>query len=113
MNETTRSARSLSIGFMVGLCFGGLLPSLSAMLAEYSEHGDEGCVYGMDNAVVSAGRTVGPMLGAVSALYFTARGTFLLTGVIFAASSLLAALTVCRNLPGRALDRSTAASRRP
>jgi len=98
---------------LTGLCFGGLLPSLSAMLAEYSQYGDEGCVYGMHNAVVSAGRTVGPMLGAVSALWFTARATFLLTGVIFGASSLLAALTVCRSLPGRALDRPKAASGRP
>jgi DHA1 family multidrug resistance protein-like MFS transporter len=98
---------------LTGACVGGLLPSLSAMLAEHSQHGDEGCVYGIDNAVVSAGRTVGPMVGAWSALWFTPRGTFLLTGVIFAASSVLAAFTVCRSLPGRVPDRSTAADNQP
>jgi len=103
----------LVLQILTGLCFGGLLPSLSAMLVEYSQRGDEGCVYGIDNAVVSAGRTVGPLLGAVSALAFTPRGTFLLTGIIYALSSLLAALTVCRILPVRASDRSPAATGRP
>jgi DHA1 family multidrug resistance protein-like MFS transporter len=90
---------------LTGACVGGLLPSLSTMLVEHSQHGDEGCVYGIDNSVVSAGRTVGPMLGAACAIWFTPRGTFLLTGLIFAACSLLATFTVCRSLPGRALDR--------
>jgi DHA1 family multidrug resistance protein-like MFS transporter len=81
---------------LAGACVGGLLPSLSAMLAEHSEHGDEGCVYGLDNSVTSAGRTVGPMLAAACALWFSPRGTFVLTGLIYAASALLAALTVCR-----------------
>jgi len=91
---------------ITGACVGGLLPSLSAMLAEYSQHGDEGCVYGIDNSVVSAGRTVGPILGAASALAFTPRGTFVLTGLIYGASSLLAALTVCRSRTTGPPDRS-------
>jgi MFS transporter, DHA1 family, multidrug resistance protein len=81
---------------LAGACVGGLLPSLAAMLAENSLPGDEGCVYGIDNSVVSAGRTVGPLLGALCAVWFTPRGTFVLTGSIFGASALLAALTVCR-----------------
>jgi DHA1 family multidrug resistance protein-like MFS transporter len=90
---------------LTGACVGGLLPSLSSMLAENSQCGDEGCVYGLDNSVTSAGRTVGPMLGAACALWFSPRGVFVLTGLIFAAGSLLAALTVCRTsrpgTPGR------------
>ena len=81
---------------LAGACVGGLLPSLAAMLAENSQPGDEGCVYGIDNSVSSAGRTVGPVLGAACALWFSPRGAFVLTGLILAASSLLAAMTVCR-----------------
>lgn len=81
---------------LASACVGGLLPSLAAMLAQISQPGDEGCVYGIDNSVNSAGRTVGPVLGAACALWFSPRGTFVLTGLILAASSLLAALTVCR-----------------
>jgi DHA1 family multidrug resistance protein-like MFS transporter len=97
---------------LAGACVGGLLPSLSAMLAEHSQPGDEGCVYGIDNSVNSAGRTVGPMLGAACALWFSPRAAFVLTGLIFAASSLLAALTVCRSSPSRPLDRSPVVSGR-
>jgi len=90
---------------LTGACVGGLLPSLSAMLVENSQRGDEGCVYGIDNSVNSAGRTVGPVLGAACALWFSPRAPFLLTGLIFAASSLLTGLTVCRNSPSRPSDR--------
>jgi len=90
---------------LTGACVGGLLPSLSAMLAEYSQHGDEGCVYGIDNSMTSAGRTVGPVLGAACALWFSPRAAFLLTGLLFAASALLTGLTVCRKSPSRPLDR--------
>jgi len=97
---------------LTGACVGGLLPSLSAMLAENSQRGDEGCVYGIDNSMTSAGRTVGPMLGAACALWFSPRAAFALTGLIFAASSLLAGLTVCRSSPPRPLDRSPVVSGR-
>jgi DHA1 family multidrug resistance protein-like MFS transporter len=75
------------------------------MLAEYSQHGDEGCVYGIDNSLTSAGRTVGPVLGAACALWFSPRAAFLLTGLLFAGSSLLTGLTVCRKSPSRPFDR--------
>lgn len=91
---------------LTGACVGGLLPSLSAMLAENSQRGDEGGVYGIDNSVTSAGRTVGPVLGAACALWFSPRATFVLTGLIFAAGSILTALTVCRSRPTRPLDRA-------
>lgn len=88
-----------------GACVGGLLPSLSAMLAEHSERGDEGCVYGIDNSVTSAGRTVGPLLGAAGALWFSPRAAFVLTGALFGAAALLAARTVCRSVPASPSDR--------
>jgi DHA1 family multidrug resistance protein-like MFS transporter len=93
---------------LTGACVGGLLPSLSAMLAENSQCGDEGCVFGLDNSVTSAGRTVGPMLAAACALWFSPRGVFVLTGFIFAAGSLLAALTVCRTSRPRTLGHAPA-----
>ena len=85
---------------LAGACVGGLLPSLAALLAQNSQSGDEGCVYGIDNSATSAGRSVGPVLGAVCALWFTPRGTFVLTGLIFGVSSILAGLTICRSMAG-------------
>ncbi len=97
---------------LAGACMGGLLPSLSAMLAESSQRGDEGCVYGIDNSVTSAGRTVGPVLGAACALWFSPRAAFALTGGLFGAAALLAALTVCRAVPASPRDRQRAAAGR-
>jgi MFS transporter, DHA1 family, multidrug resistance protein len=97
---------------LTGACVGGLLPSLSAMLVENSRRGDEGRVYGIDNSVTSAGRTVGPVLGAACALWFSPRATFVLTGVIFAGASLVGGLTVCRNTRTRPDNRSPVVSER-
>jgi MFS transporter, DHA1 family, multidrug resistance protein len=98
---------------LAGACVGGLLPSLSAMLVQNSQRGDEGGVYGIDNSVTSAGRTVGPVLGAACALWFSPRATFALTGLLFAAASLLGALTVCRRRPARSANPPPVLSGRP
>ncbi|MFB3819054.1 MAG: MFS transporter [Candidatus Methylomirabilales bacterium] len=86
----------LALYALTGACVGGLLPSLSAMLAEHSQRGDEGGVYGIDNSVVCAGRTAGPLMGAACALWFSPRAAFVVTGLIFGASALLGWLTVWR-----------------
>jgi DHA1 family multidrug resistance protein-like MFS transporter len=95
---------------LAGACFGGLLPSLSALLAVHSKSGDEGCVYGIDSSMTSAGRALGPLLGAACALWFSVRMTFVLAGLVFVAASALGAFTVCRPGPDRRRDRGAAAS---
>ncbi len=39
------------------------MPSLSALLARYSDIGEMGAAFGIDNAVVGASRAVAPLLG--------------------------------------------------
>jgi MFS transporter, DHA1 family, multidrug resistance protein len=96
----------LLLSALTGACVGGLIPSLSALLAEHSESGDAGCVYGLDNSVTSAGRAIGPVLGAAGAVWFSFRGTFVLTGLIFLVAAAVAALTVCRPTLPRRFDRA-------
>jgi len=79
-----------------GLGVGGLLPSLSALLAQYSKLGEEGSVYGIENSVMSAARGIAPLLASACALWFSLGGAFLLTAAVFAAVAAVAALTVCR-----------------
>ena len=86
----------LGLQALTGACVGGLIPSLSALLARHSQRGDEGCVYGIDNSVQSIGRAVAPLLGAACAVWFSLRGAFLATSAIFAAVALMAALTLRR-----------------
>ena len=84
---------------LTGASVGGLIPSLSALLARNSRRGDEGCVYGIDNSITSLGRTVAPLLGAACAVWFSLRGVFLLTSLIFVAVAIAAALTLRRPAP--------------
>jgi MFS transporter, DHA1 family, multidrug resistance protein len=86
----------LALQAVAGACVGGLVPSLAALLARHSQPGDEGCVYGIDNSVQSIGRAVAPLLGAACAVWFSLRGAFLATSIIFAAVAIMAALTLCR-----------------
>jgi DHA1 family multidrug resistance protein-like MFS transporter len=87
---------------LTGASVGGLIPSLSALLARHSRRGDEGCVYGIDNSITSLGRTVAPLLGAACAVWFSLRGVFLLTGLIFVAVAVAATLTLRRTAPSEA-----------
>jgi hypothetical protein len=60
--------------------------------------------------MTSAGRALGPLLGAACALWFSVRMTFVLAGLVFVAASALGAFTVCRPGPDRRRDRGAAAS---
>ncbi len=83
---------------LTGVAVGGLTPSVAALLSRYTQPGQEGSVYGLDNAIVSASRTVAPLLGAavvvlMQTLGFTAleyRVVFVLTGSFFVLSALIA-----------------------
>ncbi len=81
----------LFLSILVGVAMGGVIPSVSALLARYSQPGAEGMVYGLDNSVRAAARSVAPLLGAGVALAGGLRATFVATGAIFLLSSALAA----------------------
>ena len=68
---------------LVGLALGGIIPILSSLLASYTEPGEEGAAYGLDNSVNAGSRVVAPMLGAGVALAFGLRATFVATGLLF------------------------------
>lgn len=85
----------LALQALSGAAAGGIIPTLSALLARYTEPGEEGSVYGLDNAIVAGSRALAPMLGSAIALWFGLRATFVATAVVF----LLVALTAMWKLP--------------
>ena len=76
---------------LVGVATGGVLPSISALLARYTRPGEEGAVYGLDNSVGSGGRAVAPLVGSAIAAEFGLRSAFTTTGIAFLAAVSLAA----------------------
>jgi DHA1 family multidrug resistance protein-like MFS transporter len=75
---------------LVGITLGGVIPSISALLANYTQSGETGAVYGLDNSINAAGRAVAPLLGSVFALWFGLRSTFSATAVLFLLTGVLA-----------------------
>lgn len=79
----TEGWQLLVLQALVGVCLGGILPAISALLARYTKPGEEGAVYGLNNSIRSAGRSLAPLLGAGIAAWFGLRATFMATSVIF------------------------------
>ncbi len=76
---------------LAGATLGGIVPGIGALLARYTRCGDEGAVYGLDNAITSGARALAPMLGVAVALAFGFRAVFLLAAALYLATGLLAA----------------------
>jgi len=75
---------------LVGVALGGVIPIISAILANFIKAGDEGLAFGLDNSVTAAGRGTAPLLGAVIATSWGYSLTFVVTGMIFVVSTALA-----------------------
>lgn len=68
---------------VAGAGIGGIVPSISAVLASSTRPGQEGAVYGLDNSVSSGARAIAPMLGVSIAAFIGVRSVFAATGVIY------------------------------
>ncbi len=86
----------------LGLTLGGINPSVSALLAQYSIIGQEGMVYGLDNSVFSAAFLVAPIMGVGTAAWFGVQPSFFVISAICLASGFCAYFM----LPDNAKDRS-------
>lgn len=76
---------------LVGVTLGGIIPTISALLARYSRTGEEGAVYGLDNSINAGSRAAAPLLGAAVGFWFGLRATFVATALLFLVAGLLAA----------------------
>jgi DHA1 family multidrug resistance protein-like MFS transporter len=81
----------LMLQALVGVAMGGIIPAISALLARYTQAGEEGAVYGLDNSINSGAGAVAPLVGAGVAAWFGLRATFAATALIMLGAGLLAA----------------------
>ncbi len=91
----SRGWQLLVLQAVAGIFLGGILPSITALLARYTESGEEGAVYGLDNAISSGARMVAPLAGMGIAACFGLRSVFLAAALLYALAAVLAA----RGLP--------------
>jgi len=74
---------------LAGAALGGIIPSISALLARYTPQGEEGVVYGLDNSVHSGARALAPIFGASVAMWMGYRTTFAVIGLLFFMAAIL------------------------
>lgn len=84
---------------LTGAAIGGILPTLGALLATYTQPGEEGSVYGLDNSIFAASRAVAPLIGGALAGAFGYRPSFVIAGSLY----LLIAFLAARFLPAFSL----------
>ncbi len=80
----------LALQAAVGVALGGVVPSISALLAGYTQIGEEGAVYGLDNSIRSAAQSVAPMVASGVAIAFGLRAVFVAAAAVFGVAVLLA-----------------------
>lgn len=68
---------------LAGIAAGGVMASPAAMLANFTNLGDEGSVYGLDASVTSSSNGLAPLTGSMIASVFGLRAVFLATAVYY------------------------------
>lgn len=89
----------LALMFLGGFAVGGLVAAPSALLTHFTERGEEGAVFGLDNSVVAAARAIAPLLGSGIAAVFGLRTAFVVASLLIGAVFLIAMLVLPSNTP--------------
>jgi len=106
MAYVTNVFQLIAVNVLIGLAIGGVLPSISAMLARLTPRGVAGSVYGIDTSVAAASRAVAPIVAGVIVTLTSLPGDtnyrtiFLVTAALFLVTALVAAW----RLPSRAVE---------
>ena len=74
---------------LAGIAAGGVLSAPAAMLAKYTDLGDEGSVYGLDASVSSFANGMAPMTASVIAAMFGLRAVFAAVAIYYLAILLI------------------------
>jgi DHA1 family multidrug resistance protein-like MFS transporter len=72
----------VALRFLLGLCLGGLLPSVYALLRRHAPSDMISRVYGYNNSFICMGSMLGPMIGGFMAGYVSMSGVFLMTSAL-------------------------------
>jgi DHA1 family multidrug resistance protein-like MFS transporter len=95
----------LLLQFLAGIANGGIVTGVSALLARYTECGEEGTVYGLDNSINSGARALAPMIGVSIAVWLGFRAVFGAISLLYLTAALLALWGLPRAVIRRTSDR--------
>ena len=72
-----------------GFAYGGIQPSVGALMNLQMPTGSQGATYGIDAGITAAGRSVAPLLAALFAMWLGIRSVFLLASAIYGLAALV------------------------
>jgi DHA1 family multidrug resistance protein-like MFS transporter len=86
----TEAWQLLVLQALTGAAAGGIVPTISALLAAYTKPGEEGSVFGLDSSIFAASRAIAPLAGAGVAMWFDIRSAYLFAGLLYLALAWIA-----------------------
>jgi DHA1 family multidrug resistance protein-like MFS transporter len=85
---------------LAGIAHGGIITGVSALLARYTQCGEEGAVYGLDNSINSGARALAPMIGVSVAMWLGLRAVFGAISLLYLTAAVLALWGLPRAVAG-------------
>ena len=70
------------VRFMMGICMGGLLPSVNSLIRYYTPDGMESRAFGFNSSTTALGNMTGAVMGGVLAGFIGIEGLFIMAGVL-------------------------------
>ncbi|WP_411345911.1 MFS transporter [Paenibacillus sp. WLX1005] len=70
------------VRFLMGLCMGGLLPSVNSLIRYYTPDGMESRAFGFNSSTNALGNMTGSVMGGVLAGFIGVEGLFVLSGIL-------------------------------
>jgi DHA1 family multidrug resistance protein-like MFS transporter len=78
-----RTWQLLGLQVLTGFAVGGIMTTISALLANYTLPGEEGAVYGLESSIMAAARAIAPLLGAGIVTWLGLRSIYAVAAVVF------------------------------
>lgn len=98
-SRVTSAWQLLLLQALTGAVVGGIVPSISALLARYTRSDQAGSVYGLENSISAASRAVAPFMGSVVVMLFGLRSAFVAAGAVYLLVALFTAVRLPQTMP--------------
>jgi len=72
----------IAVRFLMGLCMGGLLPSVNSLIRYYTPDGMESRAFGFNSSTTALGNMTGSVMGGVLAGFIGIEGLFIMSGIM-------------------------------
>lgn len=70
------------VRFLLGLCLGGMMPSVNALIRKYTPDGMESRSYSFNSSTLSLGNMIGPIVGGALSGPFGIQGVFIFSAIL-------------------------------